>query len=178
MMTPAESDRHDLFLRLYVEHEEALNGFVRTLVPTREAAREVMQEVAVVVWRSFEELSDVNDFRRWAFGVAKFKALAFTRDQMRDRLVFDADVMELLADEVATGADSLDAEREALDECMGKLDPAQRKLLDAAYTPGVRMDALAVSLGRSPVAFYKTMHRIRLTLLECTQRVLKREQTA
>jgi RNA polymerase sigma-70 factor (ECF subfamily) len=97
---------------------------------------------------------------------------------MRDRLVFDADVMELLADEVATGGDALDAERAALDECLGKLDAAQRKLLEAAYSPGVRMDSLAVSLGRSPVAFYKTMHRIRLTLLECTQRVLKREETA
>ena len=48
-MTPAENERHDLFLRLYVEHEEALNSFVRTLVPTREDAREVMQEVAVVL---------------------------------------------------------------------------------------------------------------------------------
>jgi RNA polymerase sigma-70 factor (ECF subfamily) len=177
-MTPAENDRHDLFLRLYVEHEGALNGFVRTLVPNREAAREVMQEVAVVVWRRFEELSDVRDFRPWAFGVAKFKALAFMRDQMRDKLVFDADVMELLAAEVATGADGLEAERDALDECLGKLDAAQRRLLDAAYAPGVRMDELAVSLGRSPAAFYQTIHRIRLALLDCTQRVLKREETA
>jgi RNA polymerase sigma-70 factor (ECF subfamily) len=178
MMTPSENDRHDLFLRLYVEHEEALHGFVRTLVPTRDDAREVMQEVAVVAWRRFEELTDTKDFRRWAFGVAKFKALAFARDQMRDRLVFDPEVMDLLAAEIETEADTLHAEREALDECLGKLEPAQRKLLDAAYAPGVRMDALAVSLGRSPMAFYKTLHRIRLVLMDCTQRVLKREETA
>jgi RNA polymerase sigma-70 factor (ECF subfamily) len=177
-MASAETDRHDLFLRLYVEHEEALNGFVRTLVPTREDAREVMQEVAVVLWRRFEELADANDFRRWAFGVAKFKALAFARDQMRDRLVFDADVMELLSGEMESDADALDAERAALDECLGKLDGARRKLLSAAYAPGVRMDALAVSLGRSPAAFYKTIHRIRLSLMECTQRVLRREGIA
>ena len=177
-MTPSENDRHDLFLRLYVEHEEALHGFVRTLVPTRDDAREVMQEVAVVAWRRFEELTDTKDFRRWAFGVAKFKALAFARDQMRDRLVFDPEVMDLLAAEIEMEADTLHAEREALDECLGKLEAAQRKLLDAAYAPGVRMDALAVSLGRSPMAFYKTLHRIRLVLMDCTQRVLKREETA
>ena len=57
---------------------------------------EVMQEAAVVLWRKFAELSAIEDFRRWAFGVAKFKALAFVRDRMRDRLVFDEDVMELL----------------------------------------------------------------------------------
>ncbi|MFM2141520.1 MAG: hypothetical protein RLZZ476_64 [Verrucomicrobiota bacterium] len=38
-MTAAENDRHDRFLRLYVEHEEALRGFVRSLVPTLEDAR-------------------------------------------------------------------------------------------------------------------------------------------
>ena len=61
-MTPAENEKHDHFLRLYVKHEEALNGFVRTLVPTREDAREVMQEVAVVLWRKFEELGRVHEF--------------------------------------------------------------------------------------------------------------------
>lgn len=177
-MTPAETERHDHFLRLYVEHEEALNGFVRTLVPTREDAREVMQEVAVVLWRRFGELTDFADFRRWAFGVAKMKALSFARDRMRDRLVFDADVMDLLAAEVTSEVDAFEAEREALDECLGKLDAAQRKLLSAAYAPGVRMDELAISLGRSPMSFYKALHRIRLALMDCTQRVLKREGIA
>ena len=174
-MIPAENDKHDQFLRLYVEHEEALNGYVRTLVPTREDAREVMQEVAVVLWRKFEELPDLADFRRWAFGVAKFKALASRRDRMRDRLVFDEDVLELLAAEVADDADAYEAERVALDECLGKLDAAQRKLLDAAYAPGVRIDELATSMGRTPMSFYKALHRIRLALMDCTQRVLARK---
>lgn len=174
-MTSAENDKHDQFLRLYVEHEEALNGFVRSLVPTREDAREVMQEVAVVLWRKFGELNDLEDFRRWAFGVAKFKALACLRDRMRDRLVFDEEVLELLAAEVTDNADTFEAERVALDECIGRLGVAQRKLLDAAYAPGVRMDELATSLGRTPMSFYKALHRIRLALMDCTQRVLARE---
>ena len=125
-MTPAENEKRDQFLRLYVEHEEALNGFVRALVPTRDDAREVLQEVAVVLWRKFEELAVVEDFRRWAFGVAKFKVLSFQRDRARDRHVFGDDVLALLADEVADDADAFEAERDALDECLGKLEPAQR----------------------------------------------------
>lgn len=177
-MTSAENERHDEFLRLYVKHEEALTGFVRTLVPTYEDAREVMQEVAVVLWQKFGELSSPADFRPWAFGVAKFKALALQRDRMRDRLVFDADVLELLAVEVADHADAYEAERHALDECVGKLDAAQRKLLEAAYAPGVRIDLLAEGMGRSPMSFYKALHRIRLGLMDCTQRVLAREGLA
>jgi RNA polymerase sigma-70 factor, ECF subfamily len=174
-MTPAENARHDQFLRLYLSQEEALLGFVRTLVPSREDAREVMQEVAVVLWQRLGDLDDIANFRPWAFGVARFKAMAWQRDKMRDRLVFDEDVLELLADEVTEHADVYEAEREALEACVEKLAPAQRKLLEAAYAPGARIDALAEAAGRSPMSFYKALHRIRLALMNCTQRLLARE---
>jgi hypothetical protein len=38
-----DTDKHGRFLALYVEHEQALRGFVRSLVPTLEDAREVMR---------------------------------------------------------------------------------------------------------------------------------------
>lgn len=174
-MTPAENAKHDQFLRLYVSQEEALLGFVRTLVPSREDAREVMQEVAVVLWQRLGDLDDLANFRPWAFGVARFKAMAWLRDRNRDRLVFDEDVLELLADEVTEHADVYEAERRALESCVEKLDPAQRKLLDAAYAPGARIDALAAAAGRSPMSFYKALHRIRLALMNCTHRMLAQE---
>lgn len=142
-MTSLERERHDEFLRLYVKHEEALCGFVRALVPTREDAREVMQEVAVVLWRKFEGLSSVDDFRRWAFGVARMEALTLLRDRGRDRHVFSDDLVELLAKEAIEQSDVLEAERDALEECLGKLPAPQRALVEAAYAPGVRMNDLA-----------------------------------
>jgi RNA polymerase sigma-70 factor (ECF subfamily) len=178
MPEEANDDRHDHFLRLYVEHEEAVRCFLLTLLPGREEAREVMQGVAMVLWRKFDSLSSPADFRRWAFGVARMEALTFSRDRQRDRLVFDEEVLALLADEVDHETEAYAAEREALDECLGKLEPAQRKLLEAAYEPGARIDELAVAMGRTPMSFYKALHRIRLALMDCTQRVLIREGMA
>jgi RNA polymerase sigma-70 factor (ECF subfamily) len=174
-MTPQENAKHDQFLRLYVAHEEALLAFVRTLVSSREDAREVMQEAAVVLWQRFDELDNVANYRPWAFVVVRFKAMSWLRDRKRDRLVFDEDVLELLADEVSNHADVYVAERRALESCVEKLDSAQRKLLDVAYAPGARIDELATAAGRSPMSFYKALHRIRLALMDCTQRVLAKE---
>jgi RNA polymerase sigma-70 factor (ECF subfamily) len=171
-MTPADSEKHDQFLRLFLDHEEALRGFVRSLVPTRDDAREVMQEVAVVLWRKFETPIAPLDFRRWAFGVARLEALAFVRDRARDRHVFGEDLLALLADEAARDADVFAAERDALDNCLGKLPGVQRALLAAAYAPGARIDALAAASGRTAMSLYKVLHRIRLALLDCTQRTL------
>lgn len=175
-MTEIETQRHDLFLRLYVEHEEGLRGFVRSLVPTHEDAREVMQEVAAVLWRKFEDISDMEDFRRWAFGVARFEALKFRRKMRRDRHVFSEEALMLLAVAAEESAPLFEAERRALSHCLSKLPEAQRILIETSYAPGVRMDELASSLGRSAMSLYKSLHRIRMTLLECTKRTLPLEE--
>lgn len=177
-MNPAEQDRHDRFLRLFVEHEEALRGFVRALVQTREQALEVIQEVAAVLWRKFDELASPEDFRRWAFGIARFEALAAARDRARDRHVFSDDLLMQLAHEAEESVDLFEAEREALERCMRKLPEPQRALVEAAYTPGVRIDELATRLGRSAMSLYKTLHRVRMALLDCTQREMGREDLA
>ncbi|HEX3131968.1 MAG TPA: sigma-70 family RNA polymerase sigma factor [Planctomycetota bacterium] len=169
-----EQHRHDRFIRLYVANEEALRGFVRLLVPTREDAREVMQEVAAVLWRKFDDQASDEDFRRWAFGVSRFEALAFFRDRARDRHVFSDETIALLAQEVEQQADPLEAERQALHDCLRQLPDRQRALVESAYAPGVRIDDLASSLGRSAMSLYKALHRIRMTLVECTGKSLQK----
>ena len=177
-MTGAEHERHDRFLRLFVEHEESLRGFVRAITHDREQAREVMQEVAAVLWRKFDELESERDFRRWAFGVARFEALAAARDAARDRHTFSDELLEMLADEAGSSADAMDAERDALERCLQKLAPPQRELVTAAYERGARIDEIAARLGRTAMSLYKMLHRIRMSLAECAQRELAREGRA
>lgn len=177
-MTPAEQERHDGFLRLFIEHEEALRGFVRALAPGREEAREIMQEVAAVLWRKFDELAMAEDFRRWAFGIARFEALAAARDRARDRHTFSDELLMQLAEEGEASADVLEAEREALERCLQKLPEPQRALVAAAYERGTRIDELAMRMDRTAMSLYKTLHRIRVALSECTRRELAREGLA
>lgn len=175
-MAPADRDNHDQFLRLFVENEVALRGFVRSLVPTLEDSREVMQETAAVLWRKFEELDSPQDFRRWAFGVARFEALAFRRDRARDRHVFSEELISLLESEAAEAGDQGDREERALLHCLKKLPTTQRELVEVAYAPGVRIDELARESGRTPMTFYKSLHRIRMALADCIQNHLRREE--
>lgn len=177
-MTDADFQRHESFLRLFAEHEPAVRAFVRSMLPRREDSRDVMQEIAVVLWRKFAEFDAARDFRKWAFGVARMEVLAFVRDHARDRHVFSGEVLELLEQETAESGTRLEAQREALDECMQKLPDAQRSLVQAAYGPEARIDALAKERGQTAMALYKTLHRIRLALMECTRRVLMREGLA
>jgi len=173
-----DDSRHDHFLRLFSAHEASIRGFVRALLPTREDAREVMQEVAVVLWRKFSGFAGDEDFRKWAFGVARFEVLAYTRDKARDRHVFDDDLLQTLASEAADTMDMREAQRDALERCLAKLGSPQRMLVLDAYAPGARIDRLAVERGQTAMALYKVLHRLRLALVTCTRRDLAKQGIA
>ncbi len=175
MSQPPDHPPHDQFLRLYAEHEVALHTFVRSMLTTREEASEVMQEVIVILWQKF---SLVDEFRPWAFGVARIAALRHLERQRRDRHVFDDALVNRLADLALEQEPKHLTEREALDACLHKLPAAQRELVLTAYTKGTRMDNLATRRGQTPMAFYKLLHRIRQALLDCVQRTLAKENHA
>ena len=175
-MTDSDREQHDQFLRFFMRHEESLRVFLRSLLFTHDEEREVMQEVAVVLWRKFDVGMDSQSFCRWAFGVARMEALAFRRDRARDRHTFGNEVFELLSQTVVNYSSSLEAERRALDLCLKKLPEDQRQIIQNAYAPGVKIDQLANRMGRTAMALYKTLHRIRLMLMDCTRRVIATEE--
>lgn len=171
-LTPDHPSHHQFF-RLYAEHEVALHTFVRSMLPTRQEASEVMQEVMVILWQKF---SQVEDFRPWAFGVARLVALRHLDRRKRDRHVFDSELVNQLADESAAMSERHSDQREALESCLQKLPATQRELVIMAYTKGTRMDELAIRRGQTPMALYKLLHRIRQALLECVRRTLAQEE--
>ncbi|MEM1294657.1 MAG: sigma-70 family RNA polymerase sigma factor [Verrucomicrobiota bacterium] len=172
-----DQQAHDAFLRWFTKTEPALRGFVRSLVPGVADADDVLQEVAITLWKKFDEFEGESpeDFRRWAFTVAKFKVLSWKRDLGRDRHLFSDELLGRLAEESGSRSMRLTAQREALEICIAKLPKIQRSLVDAAYAPKARMDELASSLGRTAMAVYKQLHRIRFALLECVNHRLKKE---
>tara|TARA_R110002049_G_scaffold4601_5_gene32219 strand:+ start:309292 stop:309825 length:534 start_codon:yes stop_codon:yes gene_type:complete len=174
-MASFDEDRHDSFLRVFSEHEAAIRAFVRSLVPTLADANDVMQETSVVLWRRFGEYDFDRDFRGWAFGVAKMQVLSWKRDRARDRHLFGEELSQILAHEAEDRADRIIAQHEALENCLGKLPAKHRQMVTAAYAPGMQINELARSLQQSAAAMYKRIHRIRLALVECTQRELTKE---
>ena len=175
-MSNNRQERHHRFLRLFVANEAAIHGYVRSLVARREDAREIMQDVAVILWEKFDAFDADRDFRKWACGVARYEVLAFLRDKARDQHVFDESLVVTLADESLSDPVN-DYRRSALDTCLAKLQTRQRELVLAAYAPGVRIDSLAAQRGQTAMSLYKILHRIRRTLMTCVEQTLAAEDS-
>src|SRR5712671_4287762 len=120
-MPPFDDQHHDQFLRLLAEQEPALRTFARLLLPSRDDVSGVMQEVAVTLWQKFGEFDETRDFRKWAFGIVRYKVLAHLRDRARDRHVFDDELVNRLADDAVAMDQRHETQREALEACLQKL---------------------------------------------------------
>ncbi|MEX2186490.1 MAG: sigma-70 family RNA polymerase sigma factor [Pirellulales bacterium] len=174
-MSDRRERRHAEFLRAFTAHEPAVRAYARRLVPMRTDADDVMQEVAVVLWDKFDEFREGGDFKAWACGIARFKALAWMRDKGRDRLVLDNDVVDLIADQSLAGEPQLERQRLALEACLKKITPAERELIARAYQPDAKIREVAATSGRSVGGFYQWLYRMRQILLDCVKRELTPE---
>jgi len=174
--SPDQDDAYERFVSLFTRHERSLRAFVRSLVYSWDDADEIMQNTALVLWRKFSDFDPETDFMRWACVVARFEVLAWRRDRARDRHVFDEDLVESLAEEAARDHEVLAAERKALEVCLAKLPDSLRRIVIAAYEPGVKLNQVADRLGKTATAFYKMLNRARRRLQVCIEREVSVEK--
>jgi len=171
-----KDDDYARFLRLFAQHEGALRAFLRAMLTSREETAEAFQETSIILWEKFGEFDPSRDFKPWAFGIAKYKALARMRDRQRERIVFSDELVAQFADQSIASESRFLTQQEALDGCLRKLSAPLREIVLKAYAQGTRIDHLAESLGQTPMALYKKLHRIRRTLLECVNQSLTQEE--
>ena len=170
----SEEEKNHRFLSLFTANESSIHAYVRRLVYRREDASDVMQKIAIILWKKFDQLQSDDDFRKWSFGVARFEVLAWRRDlaRERERLVLSTETIELMAEELDRNAEQLDLEKEAiLQHCLSKLKKDQRSALQDMYDDKSNTPALAQKFGKSITGFYQWIYRIRQRLAECAKQV-------
>ena len=170
-MPPPQDDTR--FIEALTRHQPALEAFCHANLAHREDAREVLQATCVKLWQKAADWDPDTEFLPWAFAVARFTILSHYRDQKRDRLVFDEDVIQAMADEIEEAATAFDNRREALAKCMKKLDQRQRALLHGHYTVSQSLREIAEESGRSLSAVKMTLLRIRQQLSACIEREMR-----
>ncbi|MGK0189897.1 MAG: RNA polymerase sigma-70 factor (ECF subfamily) [Verrucomicrobiales bacterium] len=162
------------FVRLLMQHEPALRAFARSLLPDWNLVDEVIQDASIVLWEKFDQLRDEPGFLPWTKVVVRFKCLSAIGKLGRDRHVFSAGVLELLADEAESiDRDGQAARMRALRTCLDKFSSAHQELLLAPYAGDGRVKVLAEQSGRSANALYKLLGRLRDKLSDCIRQDLE-----
>ena len=166
------SDKHEAFVRLLNESHRRLLGYLRSLLGNRHDAEDVLQRASMTMWRRFETFVPGTDFMAWASTVAFYEAKNFQRVTARSRLRFDDELLNTLAAERLDDLRHLDERFDALEHCVGKLEAANRKLVEAVYGEDADIVVLAAQIGRAPQTLYNRLNVIRRALADCVERRL------
>lgn len=165
------SDRNEVFVRVFAANQRRIHAFIMALVPRLADADDIFQEVSLELWRKFDTFTVGTDFVAWANQFSRYFVLKhFAKQRRLGRLVFDEQLLEILAGEAASATIRADDRLDALRVCLEKLPPKSRTLLAMRYESGLKTCRdVAARLGRSADAVYKALSRLHDALLACIE---------
>ena len=172
-----EYGQSEEFVRELTGCQDALFAFILSLLPVDDAARDVLQDTNVVLWRKAGDYQSGTRFLSWAFKVARLEVRAYYKKAARDRHVFDDSLLDSFADEAERRASDSGHPVRELEHCVKQLTDHQRELLAERYAPGSSVTAMAENRQQSPAAVSVTLSRIRRTLRECVSQRLSRGES-
>lgn len=158
--------------KLLLTERIALTAHLRAFVRVRATAEDLFQEVSVKAIAAPADFNDEVHLMRWFRKVARHRAIDYLRRAENRRLVFDDDVIELLATEADEFEEPAEGSREriaALESCMAGLTEKSREVIRLRY--GEELSGLEVAgrLNRKPDTVYKMLARSYSQLRECIE---------
>ncbi len=157
------------------QHQAAVFGYVRSLLPGYPGAEDVAQEVLMTIWKKREEFEVGTNFKAWAFRIAHFHVLNQRRKIARGNwLVFDEELLEKIdpTESAELSENDDEAESNALDACLEALKPEDRELLHTRYATKVSLETFAEQEGTRPGTLKARLFRLRSALRTCIEKRL------
>jgi RNA polymerase sigma-70 factor (ECF subfamily) len=164
-------DRQASFRQLVDAHYESLLNYGQFLLGSASEAEDVVHQAFLL---AFDRLSEGEAFEgdaaKWLRGTARNLVCGVWRQKRK----LPQDLAELILDVVGRseeGGESLDRRRlrEALEECLKRLEPGDRELIAERYEQGGRITRIAERLKFNVATVRVRLFRIRQGLKSCVE---------
>jgi RNA polymerase sigma-70 factor (ECF subfamily) len=152
--------------------QSLLYRYIFSLLPNPGTADDVLQETNLALWRKADEFDRSREFMPWARTIARYQVLASCRDQKRDRIVLDENLVNLLADEIESDSPPARPRISALEHYLALLTADKRELILRRYSRSTSIEEIANSLNRPVASLSQSLYRIRQTLMKCVEKQL------
>jgi RNA polymerase sigma-70 factor, ECF subfamily len=174
-------NKSEMFAELLAAQQGRLLAFIYALVHNIGDAEDIYQETAIALWRKFDQYEPGTNFSAWAKEMARFEALHFLRHKRCNKLVFDDELLNKLAQtqaklEILQECGDSESYHQSLLDCMDRLDAADRRLITLCYSRKSTLKAMAEQEGRSPPSVCNSLKRIRGVLFDCIRQSVSAEE--
>jgi RNA polymerase sigma-70 factor (ECF subfamily) len=157
------------FLSLFLRSEREIFRYVAALIPNVTDAEDIVQQTAVALWEKFNAYDPAQPFTPWACRFALNKARQWIERRQRWQALLEHGLAEELAQRRQELQPEFELRLKHLEGCLERLPDAQRSLVEGYYYERAGIETLSERSGRSAVATYKMLQRIRSTLQRCVE---------
>jgi RNA polymerase sigma-70 factor (ECF subfamily) len=175
---PSENgqSQNEEFVRLLLLYQKRIYGFILAMVPNYADAEDLFQQVVMIMCRRFGDFEPGTSFLAWALQIARYELNNIRKTQRRSRVQFSSQTMDMLFEQACRQVSGIDQRIGVLEECLKKLEPADRALVYRRYEQGMKIKEIAQQVGRSVYSLYRGFNRIHLFLRHCVNTQLEAER--
>jgi len=146
----------------FVRHSPELLRYVRSLIPSRDDAADLLQEIGVVLLAHDDAPTEPRELLFWCRRIAHNLALHHWRSVRRHNDIFvDREADEDSAEIAISSLEETVSDRESLLRCVEDLDEPSRQLLKLRYVDGKTSREIARITRQSPEAVRMRIMRVR-----------------
>ena len=175
IMTNYDSDQYTVaqdpeaaFMELLTSHQILIRNFVASLIPAIDARADIVQEINILLWEKRRSFVLETNFKAWAFAVARNVVMNHQkRFRRRERLFFNPEVIEVLADQFEEVTVEPDERMDALRSCMSRLRDDHRSLLLVCHAERGSIERIAEERSQPAVTIRSILLRLRSRLRKC-----------
>ncbi len=128
-----ETEQVQRFTLLWTQTQTSILAFIASSVMRFSDADDILQKVAGVAVRKFDQFDgggDSSAFTGWVINIARYEVRMFLRQHARDRHRFFAESIDQIAEAFTEMAPEVDVRRHALAHCVKELSERPREVLD------------------------------------------------
>ncbi len=169
----ARGGNHAAFTRLMEEVVDDLRLFIAARCASQELVDEVLQAALVACFQSLATYRSEGTFVPWLKGVARNLLCKRLREQAR-HCALEGDELEAVLHEDSLRRMTHDnpedeARQHHLAECLRRLSPRAREMLERHHVHGLSLALLAQQFKQTTLAIASTLKRVRRQVRDCVE---------
>jgi RNA polymerase sigma-70 factor (ECF subfamily) len=162
------------FLSLFLPLQRELRAYVSAAIRDNHAQNDIIQQTALILWRTFDQYDRTRPFATWARGIARNVILQHYRKAGRNPILIEPEALEALLNAFAeTQPDDPGLYPEALQLCLAQAPAKSRQLLELRYQLSLSIADIAGRLNSTGNAVNQALIRIRTALQDCIERRMR-----
>lgn len=167
------------FEALVLQHHVRLRVFVRSLGVDSDWVDDIAQEACLTAFRQWQSFDQTRDFGKWVRGIAANIVRNEVRKDSRRQRIMHSELSAILLkrqdrSDLRNAVQAEPITVDAIRDCVAKLGPTSRKVIEGRYRENLRGEELAERLDMTAVNIRQTLVRVRRRLKQCVElRLLK-----